>query len=127
MTRRPGSSFLFSYYSRLIVGCLFLMLAFSNLYGQDYWKEQRISVEQGLSNRFVRSVTQDSRGLTWISTNFGLNRYDGHQMNVMTKESHGLQSNIIQEIFPDPNQFLWLVERDEPGHCKDVGGNIHVF
>src|SRR5688500_13641152 len=54
----------------------------------DYWKVQHISTESGLSNRFINYITQDSRGFTWIGTNFGLNRYDGHRVDVLTRESH---------------------------------------
>lgn len=85
-------------------------------FGQDgSWKIKHISTESGLSNRFVSDIIQDSRGYTWISTNFGLNRYDGHRFDILTHESHNLQSNEIHELYLDPADQLWLIERDEPG------------
>ena len=88
----------------------------SSLSGQDQWKLQHISVEQGLSNRFVHDVIQDSRGYIWISTNFGVNRYDGNHFNILTRESHNLQANAVNEMLLDQNDFVWLIERDAPGH-----------
>ena len=101
-------------------GLLFVWLFFFSsvlsLSGQDHWKLQHISVEQGLSNRFVQDVIQDSRGYIWISTNFGVNRYDGNHFNILTRESHNLQANAVHEMRLDHNGFIWLVERDAPGH-----------
>jgi signal transduction histidine kinase/DNA-binding response OmpR family regulator/ligand-binding sensor domain-containing protein len=82
----------------------------------DNWKIQHISIEQGLSNRFIHDIQQDSRGYTWITTNFGLNRYDGHQFDVLTRESHHLQSNLGHDLILDNNDQMWVVEKDAPGH-----------
>ena len=38
--------------------------------------------DQGLSNTCIRSIMEDSRKNVWISTQSGLNRYDGVKMNV---------------------------------------------
>lgn len=100
----------------LIPGWLFFFSSILSLSGQDHWKLQHISVEQGLSNRFVHDVIQDSRGYIWISTNFGVNRYDGNHFNILTRESHNLQANAVNEMFLDHNDFIWLIERDAPGH-----------
>ena len=76
------------------------------------WKLKHIGTEDGLSNRFVNYVTQDNRGYTWISTNFGLNRYDGHRIDVLTRESHQLWSNTVFELLPDSKNHIWVVHRE---------------
>ena len=89
----------------------FLVLLLSNtlLYSQDYlFKTEQISVEDGLSNRFVRSMLQDPKGFMWFATQYGLNRYDGHQFQVLTKEENGLQSNFIDKIYLDADSNLWV-------------------
>jgi signal transduction histidine kinase/DNA-binding response OmpR family regulator/ligand-binding sensor domain-containing protein len=83
---------------------------------ENKWQVKHIRTEDGLSNRFVLDITQDSRGYTWIATKFGLNRYDGHHFDVLTRESHHLQSNSVNNLFPDLNEQIWLIERDAPGH-----------
>jgi hypothetical protein len=57
---------------------------------QSGWKMQHIGIEQGLSNRFINSIVQDGRGFTWIATNFGLNRYDGQHIDILTRETYHL-------------------------------------
>lgn len=79
------------------------------------WKIKYISTESGLSNRFVNSVIQDKRGYIWISTKFGLNRYDGHQFDILTRESHHLQDNNLNELYLDHNDNIWVAERNAPG------------
>lgn len=44
------------------------------------------SSKQGLSNSRVRNITEDSRHNIWVTTQNGLNRYDGVKMNVYRHE-----------------------------------------
>lgn len=37
----------------------------------------KMGVEQGLSNEFVVSITQDKDGFLWFATEEGLNKFDG--------------------------------------------------
>ncbi|MBK8489475.1 MAG: hypothetical protein IPL49_00890 [Saprospirales bacterium] len=71
-------------------------------------------VDEGLSHRFVRHIFQDNRGLIWISTNHGLNRFDGYHFTTFTKENSGLSSNNIRLVFEDPTGWLWVF--------SDLGG-----
>ena len=94
---------------------LFLLtwLTLGVLQAQDQdWKIKHISVEDGLLNRFVNCVTEDHRGFIWVGTNFGLYRYDGYHVEVMTAEQNGLGSNTIYGIFPDHNNNLWVEYHD---------------
>lgn len=88
-----------------------MLISFQLIAQAEYWKIQHIGTEDGLSNRFVNGIIQDSRGYTWISTNFGLNRFDGHQMDVLTRESHQLQSNSIYSLYSDVNERIWAIHR----------------
>ena len=37
----------------------------------------KLSVTEGLSNDYITTIFQDSKGYMWIGTQDGLNRYDG--------------------------------------------------
>lgn len=44
---------------------------------------RHITVEEGLSSNYVRSLMQDSYGFVWIGTDHGVNRYDGNTFKTM--------------------------------------------
>jgi len=108
-----------TYFSKLILLSTSLLLITSipsfsqnDPIKQNDWKIQHIGTETGLSNRFVNCITQDSRGFTWIGTNFGLNRYDGHRFDILTRESNHLQTNTIFQLSPDVNHNIWVIQKD---------------
>ncbi|HEY0750648.1 MAG TPA: two-component regulator propeller domain-containing protein, partial [Chitinophagaceae bacterium] len=47
----------------------------------------RYTASNGLSDNYIREITQDSTGYIWIATNRGLNRFDGHQFKPFYKNS----------------------------------------
>ncbi len=84
-------------------------------------KVRKVSIEQGLSNRFVRRVFQDSKGFIWLATNYGLNRYDGYGFQLYTKENQGLTSNAIYNIYEDGDAQLWVTYFDANGwHLNEI-------
>ncbi len=70
---------------------------------------QHFSVKDGLSNREVFDIHQDSRGFIWIATKYGLNRYDGKSFKWWTKEKNGLSSNEVHHILEDGEGYLWVL------------------
>ncbi len=54
------------------------------------------SSKQGLSNSRVRNITEDSRHNIWVTTQNGLNRYDGVKMNVYHHEL-GNPSSLLHD------------------------------
>ncbi|MEO6132693.1 MAG: two-component regulator propeller domain-containing protein, partial [Saprospiraceae bacterium] len=105
-----------SYFSQLYSFtrlCIILFLAPICLFAQEYnWKAQHISIENGLSNRFLNAIIQDNRGFMWAGTNFGLNRYDGHRIDILTRENNKLQSNTIQELYLDYKGMIWIAYKE---------------
>ena len=88
---------------------LFFWIGIVNLVSQDHFLYvQHFGVEDGLSHRFVYHTFQDSRGLIWISTKYGLNRFDGQNFKNFTKETNGLSNNTILQVLEDPNGWLWV-------------------
>ncbi|MFK7798468.1 MAG: ATP-binding protein [Aureispira sp.] len=93
--------------------CVFLswlfLLALSTAQGQEYKAlVETISTGRGLSNRFVRSIHQDSKGFIWVGTKIGLNRYDGYNFEVFNSRNSTLQTDYIEQIWEDADSNLWL-------------------
>ena len=86
---------------------------------------QKISVEDGLSSRFVNVIYEDSRGFMWIGTQYGLNRYDGYEFRIYTTENSSLASNNIEEIYEDKNQRLWIIHDNT--HVTSQSENITIL
>ena len=81
-------------------------------------KIQHLSIADGLSDRRVHAIFQDSRGFIWAATQYGLNRFDGTTFRTFSHETHGLYSNMVHQIHEDKHGFLWLtyaiVHEDHP-------------
>ena len=75
---------------------------------------KRLGVEDGMSSNYVVSVTQDKKGYLWIATESGLNRFDGRQFNIYTKNNSGLSGNELNVVLADPYENkVWIgTQRD---------------
>ena len=70
-----------------------------------------ITVDEGLSNNYVKSINQDKYGYIWIATTFGLNRFNGLTIDCFyhsENDSSSLVSNYISSLFIDSDQTLWI-------------------
>ena len=74
-------------------------------------KFSNISAEDGLSTVNINCIFQDSRGILWIGTGDGLNKYDGYKFtvyNVVGKNENDITTNNIHAIAEDRDGNLWL-------------------
>ena len=72
---------------------------------------ENLSIKEGLSNEYVTSIFQDSRGYMWIGTKDGLNRYDGHIVKVYNfsiDKDKSLSSTYINDIVEDHKGNIWV-------------------
>lgn len=72
---------------------------------------REISLREGLSQTSVRDVCRDHRGILWIGTTYGLNRFDGSQMRQyfnQADDSTSLTGNQIHFIQEDALNNLWI-------------------
>lgn len=77
----------------------------------DEFAFDRISLDDGLSNRSVTAILQDHKGFMWFGTYHGLNRYDGHSIKTYyfnEYDSLSLGDNRITFLFEDKEKNLWI-------------------
>ena len=74
-------------------------------------KFRRLDTRDGLSNSQVNYMYQDSKGIIWIGTSYGLNRYDGYRFHTFYNDPNDtttLRNNYIDLIWEDFKGRLWL-------------------
>lgn len=76
-----------------------------NLYGQNM-SFRTVSVEDGLSNNFVRKIYKDSHGFIWVGTLNGLDRFDGISFKSYIKPNE--QKGEIYDILETDPDHLWI-------------------
>nr|WP_321452206.1 two-component regulator propeller domain-containing protein [uncultured Carboxylicivirga sp.] len=98
----------------LFMNCVVVNNVLSNEFKQSIhqqWHFNHLSVEEGLSNNYVKAINQDKYGYIWIATTFGLNRFNGLTNDCFyhsEADSTTLVSNYISSLFIDSNQTFWV-------------------
>jgi signal transduction histidine kinase/CheY-like chemotaxis protein/ligand-binding sensor domain-containing protein len=80
-----------------------------------------ITINEGLSQGYVPSIIQDSRGYMWFATKDGLNKYDGYKFTVYrhdATDSTTISDNYIENIFEDSRGLLWV---------KTIGLGLDIY
>ena len=92
----------------------FLLLSTCSLIAQPYIIK-RLGIEQGLSNNYVVSITQDKQGFLWFATEEGLNRFDGtrfttyYKNDVSQKDHQGITGNELNQVYADTERpIIWI-------------------
>lgn len=79
------------------------------------------SMKNGLGSNEITSVAQDRTGYLWITSNTGLQRFDGTRYKLFRKQQgnpHSLTSNILEQAYIDRDDNLWVLSGD---------GNVGIF
>lgn len=96
---------------------LFFSLSYQGLWCQNrsrdsFFKEDlkftHFDITDGLSNNYINSIAQDSLGFIWIATIAGLNRYDGREFKIFTKNNSGLADDYINQIYLSNSGLIYL-------------------
>jgi len=91
----------------LYITTLLFWLVFQ-LSDAQHFHFKQYSLEEGLPQSEVASITQDQFGYIWVGTNGGgLCRFNGKNFEVFTKKD-GLYDNIILGILHDRDYNLWI-------------------
>ncbi|WP_251359771.1 two-component regulator propeller domain-containing protein [Kangiella sp. TOML190] len=71
----------------------------------------RINIQEGLSQTSITDMVQDAQGFMWVATQSGLNRYDGHQFEIFSKQvgdKASLSANYITRLALDKSDNVWV-------------------
>lgn len=75
---------------------------------------KHFSIEEGLSNNSITDIVQDGQGFVWIATESGLNRFDGKNFTVYTKNNSDLVSNELNTLLYDKEENkIWIGSQRE--------------
>ena len=96
---------------RLLVGLTFV-LCVSHVKADDIYRFQSLTTRDGLSDNYVRCTLVDSRGLLWIGTDAGLDRYDGYEVKSMNRFlDASLALSPVEELQEDSEGKVWVFIR----------------
>jgi signal transduction histidine kinase/ligand-binding sensor domain-containing protein len=100
---------------RFLVLILFHLLFLISLFHANAQEKRlqftHLKSDNGLSSSIVTSILQDHRGLVWIGTYDGLNRYDGFDFVVYrnnSADSTSLSNNVVRTIIEDHHKNLLI-------------------
>jgi len=71
---------------------------------------KHLSINDGLSQNAVFSISQDLDGFMWFGTKDGLNKFDGYSFTVYHNElnnSNSIDANYITALYTDSHGILW--------------------
>ena len=90
---------------------IILLLLIQDIFYSQTLNFGHISVEDGLSNRYVNCLLQDRTGFVWFGTDDGLNRYDGYDIKIYRndpEDSATISNSIIWSLFEDKEGYIWV-------------------
>lgn len=93
--------------------CFYALVIALNTLGQSKNIEfDHYSTKDGLSNGYINTILQDSKGFIWIGTSNGLNRFDGisfknYYFNI--KDTTSIPGTGVTNITEDSEHNLWVM------------------
>ncbi|MDW5290229.1 two-component regulator propeller domain-containing protein [Formosa sp. PL04] len=104
-----------------IVGYVIFTLFVIQSYGQSQVSFRQLSVNDGLSQNSVVSVTQDSIGYLWLATQDGLNKFDGNTFQIYNA--------FFLDVTKPTYSHLGTVYTDREGHIitLPISKTPHIY
>jgi two-component sensor histidine kinase/ligand-binding sensor domain-containing protein len=85
-----------------------------------------LSIEDGLASHEVFCGVQDKAGFMWFGTRNGLNRYDGKNCLLFTRQRNNLQDNKVVQLAKDDANNLFI-EYGSTGFQLATNGKVDVM
>lgn len=92
---------------RRLLYSFFLFLFSTSLFGQEF----KLMIDEQLSSKLIKDIYQDTDGFVWITTDNGLNRYDGYKVrsyNHSDNDSASLCNNLVVSVFEDSKGNMYV-------------------
>jgi signal transduction histidine kinase/ligand-binding sensor domain-containing protein/DNA-binding response OmpR family regulator len=105
------------FFMHRLIKIIFLLLYYPILLFQQNQqiKFEHFTVDDGLSSTSAYCFLQDKKGLFWICTDNGLNRYDGYDFKVykfVADNPFSLSHNFVLYLCEDSSGILWVGTKD---------------
>jgi len=90
------------------------------------YKIQYLTADEGLSRNMVNQIYRDSQGFIWISTSYGLDRYDGYDFVHFNSRNAGnnLLSDNVHAVVEDARGNLWIATENGINYLNYRNGRI---
>ena len=100
---------------------LIITLILSGLSLRAQYDVHHYSVDDGLSQNTIMSITQDHDGYMWFGTWDGLNKFDGYEFTVYKSnpDQLSLRNNRVDFISEDSLGYIWFQTYDGHFHRFD--------
>ena len=72
---------------------------------------QTYTIEDGLSDIWIRDITQDQQGYLWIATGSGVSRFDGYEFEIFRNDpadSTSISDNSVIAIHSNRKNNIWV-------------------
>ncbi|WP_430467607.1 sensor histidine kinase [Winogradskyella ouciana] len=111
---------------------LFLCLIHLQIDAQNPSQIDVLTTEDGLLFRDVSDVVQDSKGLLWIGTAQGLNRYDGQHFKAYTSDIQNpffIEEDFIKSnmLYNELDNSVWFLANDKLFQLDIATDSIHSY
>lgn len=93
---------------KIFIISIFLIALCTSLQAMEL---RHLTIHKGLSNNIVYTIAKDQKGLLWLGTRNGVNRYDGYQFhhyNLITEDQLPSETNIAKCLHIDDKGKLWV-------------------
>ncbi|MEO0469749.1 MAG: two-component regulator propeller domain-containing protein [Bacteroidota bacterium] len=95
----------------LMAGLLLFPISLFAQHNNHGFTFSHLTVDEGLSHTTVHSILEDQRGLIWIGTRFGLNRFDGYSFRQYfpdSTHSRSIGDHVIFSLLEDQKGDIWI-------------------
>ncbi|MFT3825133.1 MAG: histidine kinase dimerization/phosphoacceptor domain -containing protein [Chitinophagaceae bacterium] len=94
--------------------------------GEYTISKRMLSIEDGLASHEVFCGLQDQAGFMWLGTRNGLNRFDGKNCLLFTRQRNNLQDNKVVQLAKDDAGNLFI-EYGSTGFQLNTNGKVDVM
>lgn len=93
------------------VFAIFLVCSVQSVFGQTDYSFQHYSHTSGMSDSYITGISEDASGKIWISTNFGINVFNGKSFDQFMAEDahlHNMIRNDVNCVYIDTSKKIWI-------------------
>ncbi len=109
------------YFKLCIASFFFIAFSGVNINAQPQMMFNKYTIEDGLSNNYIRGIVQDADGLIWLATEDGLNTFNSHSFYVYQnnpEDTTSITNHPIMALEEDAEHNIWV---------GTWGGGIFIF